>query len=349
MKCSKCKLIRLSKEFPLKAVSHLCKHIPTWCLECVIAYLEDKTESNDLVRPGCPECNVILTQKEIDYLTSFWKRASFKLNIPDFSREEVIEVANETGEFYVVLLNGQKYTFRLEKTRSVKALKIALMKETAIESRKQKLVFKGVELNEGDKSIVSYGIKPGCHIQLVVILYSITKEVSIANIVFDLYWGYPIAGPDFLDGTCLIYAGTSLWRKYDYCSTKYDDINYISHSGDIVDNTERTGHHQITINLNQLPKEVTTLYFVLSAWNCPNISHFVSPSFKLYDINSPQEQLCKYSIQTAANSQSVIMCYVARSFEGSWEVIEAGILSDGNAKNYGPINRKILDLEQNMK
>ncbi|CAG8496243.1 25736_t:CDS:2 [Gigaspora margarita] len=306
MKCSKCRLKRLSKEFPLKAVSHLCKHIPTWCLECVITYLEDKAQSNNIVRPGCPECNVILTQKEIDYLTSFWKRASFKLDIPVFSREEVIEVANETGEFYVVLLNGQKYTFRLEEIRSVRALKIALMNKTAIESRKQKLIFKGVELNQGDKSIVNYGIHAGCHIQLVVILYSITKEVSVANLVFDLYWGYPITGRDYLDGTCLIYAGMSLWKKYDYSTKSYPEINYIKHSGDIMNDTNRRGHHRITIKLNQLPKEVSTLYFVLSAYNCPNIGHFVSPSFQLYDENSPQEQLCNYSIQTAANSQAVI-------------------------------------------
>ncbi|KAF0525875.1 tellurium resistance protein terz-like [Gigaspora margarita] len=347
MKCSKCRLKRLSKEFPLKAVSHLCKHIPTWCLECVIAYLEDKTESNDLVRPGCPECNVILTQKEVDYLTSFWKQASFKLNIPDFSREEVIEVANETGEFYVVLLNGQKYTFRLEETKSVRTLKIALMKKTAIESRMQKLVFKGVELNEIDKSIVSYGIHAGCQIQLVVILDSITKEVSIDNLVFDLHWGFPITGCDFLDGTCLIYAGKSLWRKYDYRSTSYPDINYIRHSGDIMDSTNQRGHHRFTINLNQLPKEVSTLYFVLSTYDYPNIGNFVNPSFQLYFENSPQEHLNNYSIQTTANAQAVIMSYVARSFE-RWEVIEAGILSDGNVNNYGPIERRILDLEQNM-
>ncbi|CAG8532913.1 25731_t:CDS:2, partial [Dentiscutata erythropus] len=348
MKCSKCKLKRLSKEFPLKAVSNLCKHIPTWCLECVITYLEDKAESNDLIGPGCPECNEVLAQKEIDYITSFWTRASFKLNIPNFSPEEVTEVANETGEFYVALLNGQKYTFKLEETSSVRALKIALMKKTAIESGKQKLVFKGVELNEDDKSIVSYGVHAGCHIQLVVILYSITKEVSIADLAFDLYWGYPIMGRDYLDGTCLIYAGTSLWKTYDYNKKCYPNIHYIRHSGDIMNETNRQGHHRITIKLNQLPKEVSTLYFVLSAWTCPNISHFVNPSFQLYDEKSPQEQLCNYSIQTAANSQAVIMCYVAKSFEGTWQVIEAGVESNGNARNYDPIKRKILALEQNM-
>ncbi|CAG8785066.1 18152_t:CDS:2, partial [Racocetra fulgida] len=85
------------------------------------------------------------------YLTSFWKRALFKLNIPDFSPEEVTEVANETGEFYVVLLNGQKYMFRLEETRSVRALKIALMKKTSIESLWE-VMEAGVESNGNAKN-----------------------------------------------------------------------------------------------------------------------------------------------------------------------------------------------------
>ncbi|CAG8782691.1 15504_t:CDS:1, partial [Racocetra fulgida] len=57
---------------------------------------------------------------------------------------------------------------------------------------------------------------------------------------------------------------------------------------------------------------------------------------------SPKKvQLCDYSIQSAATSQAVIMCYVERSMEDSWEVIPVGLLSNGNAMNYVPIKRSI--------
>lgn len=51
-------------------------------------------------------------------------------------------------------------------------------------------------------------IGPGSHIQLIVVLYNITRAESIKNLTFDLFWGYPANGTqDYLDGTCLLYVG----------------------------------------------------------------------------------------------------------------------------------------------
>ncbi|CAG8780776.1 12005_t:CDS:2, partial [Racocetra persica] len=115
-----------------------------------------------------------------------------------------------------------------------------------------------------------------------------------------------------------------------------------------IPNTPSSRNNSATTSSDQLPKEVTRLYFILSARNCPNIGHFISPSIQIYDETSPQVQLCNYSLQTTANSQAVIMCLVARSFEGSWEIIPVGRLSSGNAGNYNPIKTTILDLENNI-
>ncbi|CAG8755569.1 27719_t:CDS:2, partial [Gigaspora margarita] len=75
--------------------------------------------------------------------------------------------------------------------------------------------------------------------------------------------------------------------------------------------------------------------------------HFRKPSFKLYDETKPHKQLCKYNLHEAGNSQAVIMCLINRSHNGNWNVIEVGKLSNGNAKDYGPIMKnikKIIDL-----
>ncbi len=63
---------------------------------------------------------------------------------------------------------------------------------------------------------------------------------------FDLFWGYPQSGCDYLDGTCMLYTGTGnnpgqLCRRFDYQSTSFHDIPNMSHSGDIMDHTERRG------------------------------------------------------------------------------------------------------------
>ena len=56
-------------------------------------------------------------------------------------------------------------------------------------------------------TLQDYNIGPGSHIQLIVVLYSITRAESIKNLTFDLFWGYPASGKDYLDGSCLVYKG----------------------------------------------------------------------------------------------------------------------------------------------
>ncbi|CAG8593149.1 9031_t:CDS:2 [Acaulospora colombiana] len=157
--------------------------------------------------------------------------------------------------------------------------------------------------------------------------------------------------------------GDAHWRKYDYQSTSYPDIADMKHSGDVMDHIalrfraliddhisssqSMKGHHRITANLANLPENVTKLYFILSSWNSPNIGHFPNPSFRMYDTTTPHINLCTYTIQSAANSQAVIMCCVGKnSLDGTWAVYEIGRLSNGNAKNYAPIEYTIGTLDQ---
>ncbi|CAG8568851.1 14878_t:CDS:2 [Cetraspora pellucida] len=163
-----------------------------------------------------------------------------------------------------------------------------------------------VDDDDENNTLTSYGICANSHIQLIVVLYSISKGQAVNNLVFDLYWGYR-SKMDFLDGTCLIYKA----------------------------------------KLENLPDDVTQLYLILSSWNSPTISHFVNPSFKLYDEAKPLKCLCKYNINKAGNSRAVIMCLINRSQRGNWNVFELGKLSRGNAKDYGPIKdniNRIIDL-----
>ncbi|CAG8718326.1 15019_t:CDS:2, partial [Cetraspora pellucida] len=174
--------------------------------------------------------------------------------------------------------------------------------------------------DEAENTLKSYGICTNSHIQLIAVLYSISKKDSLKNLVFDLYWDYPITGVDFLDGTFLIYEGNRLWKTYDYEHKVYSDTPYILHSGDIAGTT--SGHHKIKVKLNQLPPSVTQLYLILSSFTSPTIKHFRNPSFKLYDEARPDKQLCEYNIHKADNSQAVLMCLIHRSYYGKWKVIE---------------------------
>ncbi|CAG8498937.1 11852_t:CDS:2 [Cetraspora pellucida] len=201
----------------------------------------------------------------------------------------------------------------------------------------------GIFYEEYENTLTNYGIRANSHIQLMVVLYSISKKDSLKNLVFDLYWGYPASGVDFLDGTCLIYEGDKLWKKYDYKNKFHSDISYIWHSGDVLDKKNAIGHQKIKAKLNQLPPSVTQLYLILSSYSSPTIEHFRKPSFKLYDEARPNNQLCEYKICKAKKSQAVIMCLINRSFNGKWKVIEVGRLSQGTVRDYRPIMENIKD------
>ncbi|RHZ77527.1 hypothetical protein Glove_177g11 [Diversispora epigaea] len=194
------------------------------------------------------------------------------------------------------------------------------------------------------RTLADYKIGPGCHIQLIVAHYNRCCNLKVC--IFDLHWTYPANGPqDFLDGSCLLYAGDTFLRKYDSASVYYPSFPHMKHSGEIIDNAKKEGHQRITAKLDQFPQEVTQLYFVLSSRKSLSIGHFRALGFKLYDEAQLDKELCTYTIQQASNSQAVILCCVSRTGEGMWQVIQVGKLSSGNANDYDPIKISIDECE----
>ncbi|GBB99893.1 hypothetical protein RclHR1_03670013 [Rhizophagus clarus] len=356
MRCKVCKIDKLSHEFPADTISQRCSHVSNFCLRCLIKKLNAQQSNQN---QKCPECEAILTRQEIKDLNLTWEKSPFRVDI-----ENILELKSNNnnnlssnnviddlkGDFYVILLNGTKLNFKLENIKTVEALKEAIKKQTNIENGKQKLIHKGVELETFSKTRIrkqlsEYSIISGSHIQLMVLLYSISKELSINALTFDLFWGFPSTGNDFLDGTCMLYSGNVLYRIFDYKSRSHVDIPNMLHSGDVMDTLNRRGHHRITANLTTIPRAVTKLYFVLSAYRSPNIGCFPNPSFKLFDPSYPDTQLCSYTIRSASASRAVIMCVIEKSNEGNWNIFEIGKLSDGNAKDYVPILNTISGLD----
>ncbi|GES88827.1 hypothetical protein RCL_jg16577.t1 [Rhizophagus clarus] len=359
MKCTNCQIDKLSKEFPVDTIGRKCIHIPTHCLKCLVKYFDVQT-----AQQKCPECEASVSKHEVKELNLAWEKALFRISLKNHLESKTKNKNNPDqngenntakGNIYVILLNGTKLTFKLEDLNTVADLKEAIEKQTKVRINKQKLSYKGVELktfsDQGTKNPLSdYSLAPESHIQLMVLLYSISKELSINALTFDLFWGYPSTGSDFLDGTCMLYTGigsdSQHHRTFDYSATRFSDIPNISHSGDIMDHVNQRGHHCITANLASMPPEVTKLYFILSAYNSPNIGCFPNPSFNMFDPANPDTQLCSYTIQSAADSQAVIMCVVEKNDINSWNVFEIGKLSAGNAMNYQPILNTINGINQ---
>ena len=104
--------------------------------------------------------------------------------------------------------------------------------------------------------------------------------------------GYPSNSTDYLDASCLLFAGSSFVSVVDY---KSKAASGIVHSGDLMDNYKRIGHHIIDVNLAGINLNITSCFFTLAAWNSPTIQYFPNPSLKMFDKTNPDKQLCNYS------------------------------------------------------
>ena len=184
-------------------------------------------------------------------------------------------------------------------------------------------------------TLQDYAVQPFSTLHLIVVLYEISE--SLDHVIFDLFWGYPTRGRDYLDASVLIYSGMWFHGVVDYHRSL---VSGVSHSGDVMDDVKRLGHHTIDVKLKSLPAAVDKLFFTLSAWSSPNISKYKKPSLRFFDAKEPNKQLCNDQMQHAAYSQAVIMCSLSK-INGAWKVFSLRKLSAGNAMDYSPLQQTI--------
>ena len=184
-----------------------------------------------------------------------------------------------------------------------------------------------------------------------MLLYAIPDRFD--HVTFDLFWGYPdrffgFLGKDFrrdyLDASVLLYSGSKFIEVVDYNHRASQSCSRaVKHSGDVMDDEKRLGHHTINVSIKSLPAHINKLVFTLSAWNSPTISKYPHPSLRFFDAMFPDIQLCSDEMSGAANSQAIIMCCLTNRGSG-WQVFSLKHLSAGNAKDYEPLQNSIVGL-----
>lgn len=188
-------------------------------------------------------------------------------------------------------------------------------------------------------TLQDYDVQPFSTVHLIVVLYEISDQ-SLDHTIFDLFWGYPSRGCDYLDASALIYSGAYYVGLVDW---RHLIFTGVSHSGDVMDDSKRLGHHTINVKLKSLPSTVDKLFFTLSAYGSPNISKYKHPSLRFFDAKEPNKQLCSDQMQNAAYSQAIIMCSLSK-INGVWKVFSLRTPSAGNAKDYSPLQQKIAGI-----
>ena len=186
-----------------------------------------------------------------------------------------------------------------------------------------------------------FNVQPNSRIQLLVLLYAIPDGFD--HVIFDLFWGYPSRGCDYLDASVLLYSGSKFIEVVDYRHRASKSCSAVRHSGDVMDHAMRRGHHTINVSIKSIPAHINKLVFTLSAWNSPNISKYPNPSLRFFDAKFPNKQLCDDTMSHAAYSQAIIMCCLTNRGNG-WQVFSLKNPSSGNAKNYERLKSSIVSL-----
>ena len=173
-----------------------------------------------------------------------------------------------------------------------------------------------------------------------MLLYEIPEDYD--NVIFDLFWGYPQSGKDFLDASVLLFRGTDVVEVVDF-HHKESRCSAVTHSGDVVDDAKKRGHQTIKVSIKSIPSRINRLVFTLSAWNSPSISKYTNPSLNFYDARCPDKQLCDDRMDQVADSQAIIMCCLTHR-NSKWRVVSLKHPSRGNAMDYEPLKNTIVSL-----
>ena len=162
----------------------------------------------------------------------------------------------------------------------------------------------------------------------MVLLYAV--PTTLDKVVFDLYWGFPSTGRDYLDACAWAFAGQK-WHGQVRFHEKVSFNGALRHSGDKIDLIKREGHQYINVDLHRVPSYLTHIYFTLSSYSTRTISHFKNPSMKFYAANRPDVMLCEDQTNKAGHRQAIVMCSLQK-IVGKWFVHGNGALSDGQAQ-----------------
>lgn len=185
--------------------------------------------------------------------------------------------------------------------------------------------------------------------------------LPLQGVLLHLSWTNPADGcTDYLDGSCMVYNEDQLLDVVDYrgpqsihkgssssasCgwSAGKDEEASVKHSGDVM--SKKGGRHAIFVSLDKLSSAITDCYFVLSAYNCRNLSKFESPKVCFFDAEITHHKLAEYSVAGAGVASASVVCSIARGEADSWAILTYGQTCDGTVRDYSPIEAAIRPVQ----
>lgn len=191
---------------------------------------------------------------------------------------------------------------------------------------------------------------------------------QLSEVLLLLEWTNPAGNStqqDYLDGSCMVYSEERLLDVVDFrgahsavaiCgdqkpssatlewSAGKGKAASVLHSGDVM--SPEGGTHVIRVCLSDLPEFATDCFFVISAYNCRNLSLFRSLNMRLFDAATPSHRpLSSFTTTDAGNASAALVCALTRRV-GAWCVRTFGQACDGTIRDYTPIEDTIAPVQE---
>lgn len=192
---------------------------------------------------------------------------------------------------------------------------------------------------------------------------------SLREVLFCVAWTFPSDHAllqdhaDYLDGSCLVFAEERLLDVVDFrgahsavlgCqSHKASSATFewsagrgkaasIMHSGDVM--SADGGSHVIRVRLAELPACATDCFFVISAYNCRNLSLFRSLSVRLIDADCHDSLMSKFTIEDVGRASAVVVCSLTLKTDG-WTVQRVSRACDATVRDYAPVEATLAPVQ----
>jgi stress response protein SCP2 len=212
---------------------------------------------------------------------------------------------------------------------------------------------------------------------------------SLREVLLCVEWGFPAANqedgtprlhlhdqgsgssqPDYLDGSCLVYAEERLLDVVDFRGAHSANMHgcqgqkvstatfewsagrgsaaAVLHSGDVM--TADGGTHVIRVQVDGLPACATDVFFMVSAYNCRNLSLFQKLAVRLLDGSCSVDEgtrlpsLSELRTIDAGTASSVVMCALTRRLD-TWFLRDFARPCQATVRDYAPVE-SVLALAQ---
>lgn len=212
---------------------------------------------------------------------------------------------------------------------------------------------------------------------------------SLREVLLSVEWGFPAnnqedgtsrrhhhgqgsggSQPDYLDGSCLVYAEERLLDVVDFRGAHSANMHgcqgqkvstatlewsagrgsgaAVLHSGDVM--TADGGTHVIRVQVDGLPTCATDVFFMISAYNCRNLSLFQKLAVRLLDGSCNVDEgtrlpsLSELRTIDAGTASCVVMCALTRRLD-TWFLRDFTRPCQATVRDYAPVE-SVLALAQ---